>query len=161
MHLRLLVTCLLLLLSCRLSQGSSLYLESSSGFYQYGLILDAGSTFTNADTITLTGLSGVDGAAVTNPSLATQFMATSTSTSVTVFAFGLPFMLSGDFTNFLAVDSTSPASGEVSYAINASTTSSGMVEGPVAVNTIPEPSSLALLVTGVLGLAGVIRRRLA
>jgi PEP-CTERM motif len=162
MHLRLLVICGLLLL-CPLAHGSSIVLESSgSGLYQYELILTPGSSIDNSQTITLTGLSGVTGVVLPNPVLSPSFFAFFTSTSVTVYEFGPPFSVSGDFTDFLVLGSTSPSSGEVAYTINSSpTSSSGMVVGPVPVNATPEPSSFALLCTGLLGLAGVVKRRFA
>jgi hypothetical protein len=162
MHLRLLVICGLLL-SCPLAHGSSIVLESSaSGLYQYELILTPGTSFGNGQAITLTGLSGVTSAVIVNPVLSPSFFATSTSTSVTVYEFGPPFSVSGDYTDFLGIDSTSLASGEVAYTINSSPTgSSGMVVGPVPVNATPEPSSFALFCTGLLGLAGVVKRRFA
>ncbi len=59
-----------------------------------------------------------------------------------------------------AVGSDSLNTGHNAFTSGGSTAQADLLAGQISFQTIPEPASLALFGTGILGLAGVIRRRL-
>jgi hypothetical protein len=161
MRLRLLLPATLAaiaLLSASLAaHANSIVFEGQSGnTYYYGV--DATSrvlTFEPGETLTFTGLADVTGASYIYPDL---FTATFTSTSVTFTNPGSVGFESGVYPDFFTIDSTAPL-GTVMYT--ATDTTSGILSGPIGgpTSVTPEPSTFALFGTGILGLAGMARRK--
>jgi hypothetical protein len=69
----------------------------------------------------------------------------------------------GDSSDLFEITSTSGVPGVVSYlgVVVTAGDISGTVDGPAPPSVTPEPSGIALLGTGVLGIAGVVRKRFA
>jgi hypothetical protein len=160
MRLRLLLPATLaavaLLSSSLAAHANSIVFEGQSGnAYNYGIdVTSSGLTIAAGNTLTFTGLADVTGASVIYPSI---FTATFTSTSVTFTTPGGVGIGPGVYLDFFTIDSTAPL-GTVMYTVD--TTSgilSGTVRGPASVT--PEPSTFALFGTGILGLAGMARRK--
>jgi hypothetical protein len=160
-----------LVMSVRASRADSIVLTSSgAGVYGYGIELDPGSPGVMAmpgNSLTLTGLFGVTGASAA-PGIG--FTSTFTSTSAT-FTETAGLVSTGNnpgsspiiLPDFFFVDSADTTIGNISYVATTSNqgTLSGTAQGPVAPpSAIPEPSSLILAGSGLLGLAGVARRKL-
>jgi hypothetical protein len=144
------------------AHADSLFLQSitpSGGniFYKYDLIIDPPDTLTfdAGQGITLTGLFGVNNVGV----LLSGFTATFTPTTVTLTSTDSSSEgASGEAIDAFIVSSTSSTVGAVDYSIsNNGIGIDGQVGGPVA--PTPEPSSLLLFSTGILGLAQTIRRK--
>jgi hypothetical protein len=159
-----------LVMSVRASRADSIVLTSPGpGVYGYGIELDSGSPGIMAVTggsLTLTGLFGVTGASVA-PNLG--FTATFTSTSATFTETGSgaatpsnPGSTPVILPDFFFVDSADTTIGNISYVAVTSNQGvlSGTALGPVAPpSAVPEPSSLVLAGSGLLGLAGIARRK--
>jgi hypothetical protein len=159
-----------LLIAVRASRADSVVLTSQGvGVYGYGLELDPGSggiMAVNGSTLSFTGLSGVTGASAASD---IGFTATFTPTTVTFTETGggastpnnpgsTPVILP----DFFFIDSADTTVGNVSYVAITSNqgTLTGTALGPVTpAPTVPEPSTLILAGSGLLGLAGVARRK--
>jgi hypothetical protein len=136
--------------------------------YNYGLTLAPGETVAigSNDTITLSGLSGVTGASVSDFPLSVCFTVKSFTPSSAVYAQtigGTCFFAEGAVgpqPGTLVVDSSVLTLGTVDFSMQTSNegTVSGTTQGPVAA-AIPEPASLVLLGTALLELAGLARRK--
>ena len=138
--------------------------SSGAGTFTYDVSNPGGADFTMASA-SLTGLSGVTGATFVPGSdwdfLCNGLFACSLSFTSSSVTFTSTNILYRGFTTVgsFVVDSPAPL-GTVDYGIQSSFGNfSGTVGGPVA--PIPEPSSLLMLGSGVLGLAVVIRRKLS
>jgi hypothetical protein len=157
------------------SFADSVILESQSGgTYDYDFVasqeVDFISGGAGTTVIELTGLSGVTGATVSGAlatgSLSCDLVASYTATTVTVSdeeadPGSCLFYDAGSY-GTLQVTSTATTDGTVDFAINDhfATDKDGTVSGPVgAVGATPEPSSLLLLGSGLLGFAGIVGRR--
>ena len=131
---------------------------SSNGTYNYTYFSNNGSVFSGSP-FTFTGLSGVTGASTQVPGF---FTVSFTSTSVSFDTASGNGAQGATFTDLFSITSSVLTLGTVQYSIPTTPAQTGTTLGPVAaVAVTPEPSSLALLGTGILGVAGVIRKRLA
>jgi hypothetical protein len=155
---------LLFAASTLVAHADSVVFDSQSGdSFNYGIdVTSSGLVFDAGQTITFTGLADVTGAFADPPF---QFFdVTFTSTSVTFTnesGIGTTFTFLGPRidNDVFTIDSTAPL-GSITYTAETDNEGilTGSLEGPAAVT--PEPSTLALFGTGILGLAGVARRKL-
>jgi len=132
--------------------------SSGGGVYDYELTLvgseHVGFGLDPGTTITLSGLSGVTGASVEFP-LDTVFSVKSFNPSSVVYVTALGATLINSV-GTLVVDSSVLTPGTVDFSIGAA---GGTTQGPVAAAKVPEPASLVLFGTALLGLAGFVRRK--
>ena len=147
---------LLFAASTLVAHADSVVFDSQSGdSFNYGIdVTSSGLVFDGGQTITFTGLADVTGASA--PTFDTAFTSTSvTFTSLINHTFLGPFI----FFDLFTIDSTAPL-GSITYTAQSTNEGSltGSLDGPTSVT--PEPSTLALFGTGILGLAGVARRKL-
>lgn len=159
-----------LVISVRASRADSIVLTSSgSGVYGYGIELNPGSpglVAATGDSLVLTGLFGVTGASEA-PNIGLTSTFTSTSATFTETGSGANTPANPGSTpvilpDFFFVDSADTTVGSISYVATTSNQGvlSGTAQGPVApASAVPEPSSMIMAGSGLLGLAGAARRK--
>lgn len=131
--------------------------------FTYAILVDTPTTFVPGGLLFLTGLSGVSNATLSgslvegNLSCCTiSFTDDSVSINSLYTFVDQPTILYGDINVFSSATTT----GTVSYELGTKAgTLDGTVLGPVA--STPEPSNLVLVSTGLLGIAGVMKRGFA
>ena len=160
MRLSLVPAALLFAASTLACHADSVVFDSHSGdSFLYGADITSTSLSTNTgQTITFTGLADVTGASTAFSDI---FAVAFTSTSVTFTSNGDQFFAGpAIINNVFTIDSTA-ALGSITYTAETANEGilTGSIDGPAG-TPIPEPSTLALFGTGLLGLAGVARRKL-
>ncbi len=63
--------------------------------------------------------------------------------------------------NDVTINAVSPVTGGAVASIETNRYSGGVYQAQLIVTTVPEPSSILALLTGVVGLTGLLRKRLA
>lgn len=138
----------------------SIVLDSvNNGTYSYGLQVASTEDLESGTIIEFNGLYGVTGAVATDG----EFTAVVGSTRVRFIQNKATNEYFGDSSDLFEITSTSGVPGVVSYlgVVVTAGDISGTVDGPAPPSVTPEPSGIALLGTGVLGIAGVVRKRFA
>src|SRR5260370_33533061 len=124
--------------------------------YIYDLNVSDGTL--DVKSFTLTGLGGVTNAVLVND-LKDDFNVTFTSTSVTVTdSDGSPSFDEGSFGDLKVYSTFAPGTVNSTITQDSHDPISGTVTGPVG-SPVPDPSSLVLLGSGILGVAGMARRK--